>query len=111
MYINCKTYYSFRYGTFSTEQLVETAVDKGITALALTNINSTCDNWEFVRLCTVAGIKPITGVEVRNGDELLYLLIAANNNGLTWIHEFLSEHLMTKKAFPKLPNQGRFFNQ
>ncbi len=37
MYLNCKTYFSFKYGTFSTEDLVKTAVDKGVTALALTN--------------------------------------------------------------------------
>ena len=30
MYINCKTYYSFRYGTFSTEALVNTAAEAGI---------------------------------------------------------------------------------
>ena len=39
MYLNCKTWYSFKYGTFSTDQLVKTAVDKGVTALTLTNIN------------------------------------------------------------------------
>src|SRR5437762_11576294 len=42
MYLNCKTYFSFRYGTFATEELVKTAADLGITALGLTNINSTC---------------------------------------------------------------------
>jgi len=100
MYLNCKTYYSFRYGTISTEELVTTAVDKGISTLALTNINSTCDIWEFVKLCLEAGIKPIAGVEVRNDDQFLYMLIAANNKGLAWIHSFLSEHLMDKKPFP-----------
>src|SRR5665647_1083042 len=100
MYLNCKTYYSFRYGTISTEELVTTAVDKEISTLALTNINSTCDVWEFVKLCLEAGIKPIAGVEVRNDDQFLYMLIAANNKGLAWIHSFLSEHLMDKISFP-----------
>jgi DNA-directed DNA polymerase III PolC len=100
MYLNCKTFYSFRYGTFSTQELVNAAVEKGVTALALTNINSTCDEWEFVKLANEAGIKPILGAEIRNGDELLYILIAANNKGLQKIHEFLSEHLIAKKPFP-----------
>lgn len=100
MFLNCKTYYSFKYGTFSTEQLVNTAKNKGIAALALTNINSTCDIWEFVKLCRESGIKPIPGVEVRNGDQLFYILIAANNKGLAWINEFLSNHLICKKPFP-----------
>lgn len=49
--LNCKIYFSFHYGTFSTRELVETEVDKGVTALAITNINSTCDVWEFVKVC------------------------------------------------------------
>jgi DNA polymerase III alpha subunit len=76
MYLNCKTYFSFRYGTYSTEELVKAAVERGVTSLALTNINSTCDIWGFVKYCRAEGIKPIAGVEIRNDDELLYVLIA-----------------------------------
>ena len=64
MYLNCKSYYSFKYGTFSTEELVAAAADKGVKALALTNINTTYDTWDFVKHCRSAGIKPITGAEV-----------------------------------------------
>ncbi len=101
MYINCRTYFSFHYGTFSTRDLVETAVEKGVTALALTNINSTCDVWDFVKICRERKVKPIVGVEIKNGDKLLYILIAANNKGYAWINQFLSEHLMAKKDFPE----------
>ena len=90
MYLNCKTYFSFKYGTYSTKELVQAAADNGVTALALTNINSTCDTWDFVQYCREAGIKPLCGAEIRNGDTLLYILLAANNKGLTWINEFLS---------------------
>ena len=100
MYLNCKSCFSFRYGTISTTELIATAVDKGISSIALTNINSTCDIWEFVKLAHEAGIKPIAGAEIRNDDTLLYILIAANNKGLAWIHSFLSEHLIEKKTFP-----------
>jgi DNA polymerase-3 subunit alpha len=110
MYLNCKTYFSFLYGTFSTQELVQTAVEQGITALALTNINSTCDTWEFVKLCREAGIKPITGVEIRNEDKLLYILLAANNKGLAWIHEFVSIHLLEKKDFPQILKDQPFFS-
>lgn len=110
MYINCKTYFSFRYGTFSTKELVKTAADNGIGSLALTNINSTCDIWDFVKLCQEEGIKPIAGTEVRNGDKMLYILLAANNKGLQWIHEFLSVHLLEKKDFPEADLQSTFFD-
>jgi DNA polymerase III alpha subunit len=109
MYINCKTYFSFHYGTFSTRELVETAVEKGVTALALTNINSTCDVWEFVKICGEIKVKPIVGAEIRNGDKLLYILIAANNKGYAWINQFLSEHLMLKKDFPEPSEELQFF--
>ena len=109
MYINCKTYYSFRYGTFSTEELVNEAINQGVTSLALTNINSTCDVWEFVKRCQEGGIKPIAGVEVRNESKLLYILLAANNIGLAWINEFLSEHLIQKKLFPESLHRSLFY--
>jgi DNA polymerase-3 subunit alpha len=95
-----KTYFSLKYGTFSTEQLVMAGVETGATSLALTNINSTCDAWDFVRYCGREGIKPIVGVEIRNDSTLLYILIAANNDGFRQINEFLSGHLLEKKPFP-----------
>ncbi|MGF2412278.1 DNA polymerase III subunit alpha [Ferruginibacter sp.] len=109
MYLNCKTYFSFRYGTFSSKELVKAAVDNGVTALALTNINSTCDIWDFVKYCREEGIKPITGAEVRNKGQLLYILIAANNKGLLWINEFLSQHFHEDKSFPVLALEEPFF--
>ena len=109
MYLNCKTYFSFRYGTFSIKQLVKAAVDNGVTALALTNINSTCDIWDFVKYCREEGIKPITGAEVRNAGQLLYILIAANNKGLLWINEFLSQHFHEDKPFPVVALEAPFF--
>ncbi|GAC1421952.1 MAG: DNA polymerase III subunit alpha [Flavisolibacter sp.] len=109
MYINCKTFFSFRYGTYSTKGLVDAAVEKGITAMALTNINATCDAWDYVQFCKSAHIKPILGVEVRNQDQLLYLLLAANNRGWAWINEFLSLHLLAKKPFPEPPCPFIFF--
>lgn len=109
MYINCKTFYSFRHGTFSTEQLIATAADKGVASLALTNINSTYDAWEFVRICRKMQVKPVIGVEIRNDDQLLYILLAANNNGLQWIHSFLSEHQLQDKKFPAAGESLQFF--
>jgi len=108
MYLNCKTYFSFLYGTFSAEELVNKAAELGVTSLALTNINSTYDAWDFVRFCREKEIKPIVGAEIRNDRERLYILLAANNNGLAWIHTFLSEHLIEKKEFSKSP--APFFN-
>ena len=109
MYINCKTFFSFRYGTFGTQELVKEAVDKGVGTLALTNINSTCDVWDFVKYCGEEGIKPVAGVEIRNEDQFLYILLAANNTGLKWIFDFLSDHLQVKEDFPEKATDKHFF--
>ncbi|MDP3568797.1 PHP domain-containing protein [Sediminibacterium sp.] len=82
MNLNFKTFYYFCYGTYSTAALVKAAVEHGITSLTLCNFNCTYDYWEFVKLCRESGIKPILGVDIRNGNTHLYLLIAKNNNGL-----------------------------
>jgi DNA polymerase-3 subunit alpha len=108
MYLNCKTYFSFKYGTFSTEELVRAAAEAGAGSLALTNINNTCDAWDFVKLCNEAKIKPILGAEIRNGDEFLYILLAANNKGFEWINHFISIHLEQGEAFPEISSTPFF---
>src|SRR5580698_7095329 len=93
MYVNCKTYFSLRYGTFATDELVKAAVEHGVHVLALTNINTTCDAWEFVKCCRAENIKPVVGVEIRNGEKLLYILLAKNNSGFAALNYFLSYYL------------------
>ncbi|RYY15714.1 MAG: DNA polymerase III subunit alpha, partial [Chitinophagaceae bacterium] len=104
MYLNCKTFFSFRYGTFSTTELVEAAVEHGITTLAITNINNTCNCWEFVQCCLQKGINPVVGTEIRNEDQLMYIVLAANNTGLKDINAFLTKHLVDKLPFPLRPD-------
>ena len=106
MYLNCKTFFSFLYGTYGTEELVLDAASMGINTLALTNINNTCDMWDFVEFCNNNGIKPIAGTEIRNDSQLMYLLIAKNKIGFRDINFFLSTHLHEKKTFPARPDLG-----
>ncbi len=100
MYLNCKTFFSLRYGTFETEELVKTAAGLGVKAMALTNINTTSDAWDFVDYCRLQNIKPVLGAEIRNDSELCYILLAKNNAGFFAINRFISEHLQQKKDFP-----------
>jgi DNA-directed DNA polymerase III PolC len=104
MYLNCKTYFSFKYGTYGTEELIRQASELGISQLALTNINNTCDAWDFVDFCRNYRIKPVLGSEIRNGSELCYVLLAKNNNGFEQINRFISVHLHAGKPFPKRPD-------
>ena len=106
MYLNCKTYFSFQYGTYGTEELVKAAVELGVSALALTNINNTCDIWDFVDFCQQSQIKPVAGTEIRNESQFLYILLAKNNRGFKYINLFISQHLHEKKEFPPKPDLG-----
>ena len=103
MYLNCKTFFSFRYGVLSSQQLVQLAVEQGAQALALTNINCTADHWDFRSDCIEAGIKPILGAEIRNDHAYLYVLLARNMGGILAINNFISYHLQHKLAFPVKP--------
>lgn len=103
MYLNCKSWFSFRYGTLETEVLVKMARKLGIPALALTNINNTQDMWDFVDFCGKHGVKPIAGAEIRNDSHLCYVLLAQNNEGFLHINRFLSEYLQEKKPYPDKP--------
>jgi DNA polymerase-3 subunit alpha len=62
-----------------------------------------------VLFCQQENIKPILGAEIRNGDKLLYILIAANNNGFTWINHFISKHVQQDQPFPEQATVEPFF--
>ncbi|WP_057938506.1 DNA polymerase III subunit alpha [Algoriphagus resistens] len=104
MFINCKTWFSYRYGTFSTQDLVDAAAELGLASLGLTNINSTADIWDFVDFCRKEKIKPIVGTEIRNKDRFCYLLMAKSDAGLLEINHFLSRHLQDELPFPERPD-------
>ena len=71
MFLNCHTYYSFKYGTLSPEQLAEGASQRGITSLALTDINNTSCAVGWIEECRKRDIKPVLGVEFRSTAILL----------------------------------------
>ncbi len=102
MYLNCHTYYSLRYGTFSEIALLELAKEMHVTRLALTDINNTSACLNFVRKANQFGIQPILGIDFRNGSNPCYVGIAKNNTGYQELNTFLSEHLHLKKDFPLL---------
>ncbi|TXN37723.1 DNA polymerase III subunit alpha [Flagellimonas hymeniacidonis] len=93
MYINCHTYYSLNYGTFSETQLLELAKQNNVDVLALTDINNTSACLNFIRLAQKEGIKPIVGIDFRNGSDQQFVGLANNNLGFQELNSFLSVHL------------------
>ncbi|MBK9290484.1 MAG: DNA polymerase III subunit alpha [Bacteroidetes bacterium] len=100
MYLNVHSYYSLRYGMLPVEVLVEQARALGIGAMALTDINTTMGVVDFVKECRRHGIKPIAGVEFRQGDRLLYVGLARNNAGFRELNEMLTRHNLDGSPYP-----------
>ncbi|MFC0876375.1 DNA polymerase III subunit alpha [Saccharicrinis sp. FJH2] len=99
MLLNNHTYFSYKFGTLSIEQLLEEAQSKGHQTLVLTDVNSTSAVFDFIRLSTKANIKPLIGIEFRNGAEQKYIGIAKNNAGFQALNEHLTQHLHSGKKF------------
>jgi len=90
MYLNCHTYYSLRYGTIKPETLLAISSKNGLQTLALTDINNTSACLDFMRLSSKYKVKPVLGVDFRNGAQQQFILIAKNNNGFHNINNYLS---------------------
>lgn len=101
MYLNCHSYFSLNHGVLSPELLVAEARARGISRLALTDINNTSGLLDFVQFCQQVHMEPVVGVEFRNASHLCYIGLAANPVGFAGINRWLSEHLFAEKAFPE----------
>ncbi len=74
----------------SPEQLLAEAKRRGISCLALTDINNTSGVLDFVRLAPRYAIKPVIGIDFRNGAEQKFIGIAKNNEGFYELNKFLT---------------------
>ncbi len=109
MYLNTHSYYSLRYGTMSPETLLKQAQQMGVSAMALTDINSTSASLDFVRLSEKYKLRPILGVDFRNGVQQRFVMLAENNPGFYRLNSYLSALLHADKFFvperaPQLEN-------
>jgi len=100
MYLNCHSYYSLRYGTFSESELIALAIANGARHLALTDINSTSAAMQFLKEAQGTGLHVTVGVDVRNMPTSLYIILARTNEGFQELNAFISAHLHPKKGFP-----------
>ena len=105
MLLNCHSFYSLRYGTFSEKELLQLAKNANYNTLALTDINNSSAIMNFVRLAAKYQIKPLAGIDFRNGIRQLYVGLAKNNQGFYELNRFLSEYLHTKKPLPEIASQ------
>lgn len=99
MLINCHSWFSLKYGTISPEKMLEVLSEKGFTNVALTDINNTSASIDFVRLASEYKIRPILGIDFRNGIQQKYIGLAKNNKGFKALNEHLTSHQQNKADF------------
>lgn len=99
MLINCHTWFSLKYGTISPEKLLEELTAKGFTNVALTDINNTSASIDFVRLAQQYNIKPVLGIDFRNGIQQKYIGLAKNIEGFKALNQHLTKYQYDKKQF------------
>ncbi len=100
MYFNCHSWFSFKYGVMKPLTLVEEAAKQGLRSIALTDIHCTAGVSDFLRYARDQGIRPVVGIEFRQGHRLLYVGLAKNNNGFRELNDLLSQHLLNGEALP-----------
>ncbi|GLU51803.1 DNA polymerase III subunit alpha [Dyadobacter frigoris] len=100
MLLNCHSYFSLRYGMIPEKDLLELCVQNDYNAMALTDINNTSGCLNFIRLAEKYDIKPIVGIDFRNGIQQKFVGLAKNNTGFQELNEYLSKHSHQKLEFP-----------
>ncbi|MFL5752891.1 MAG: DNA polymerase III subunit alpha [Bacteroidia bacterium] len=93
MLLNCHTYYSFCYGTLSIDELLNEVKCKGYSQFVVSDINNTSACLDTVRLSKEKGLRPVLGIDFRNGAQQQYVGIARNNKGFQELNEHLTAHL------------------
>lgn len=100
MYLNTHTYYSLRYGVMSPNELAHQAKDRQCPIFAVTDINTTSACLEMLREGPKVGVRPVVGVDFRNGIQQQFILLARNNQGFQNINYYLTKMLHEELDFP-----------
>jgi len=89
VHLHVHSNYSFCRGASRIESLVDAALARGMTALALTDINGVYGLVWFLQCAAERGLRPIAGAELRSGGERAVLL-ARNREGYATLCRLLS---------------------
>lgn len=93
------SHYALRYGILSPEEVLDHYVHGGYSYALLADVNNTSAQLDFVRIAQKKDIKPLLGIDFRNGAQRCYLAIAKNNAGVRELNDHLSEHIHAKREF------------
>ncbi|RFC53178.1 DNA polymerase III subunit alpha [Brumimicrobium aurantiacum] len=100
MFIHTK--YSIGYGMKSPEKIIQWAKNHEFPCLAITDINTTTAILSSLKYAQEIDFPIVAGVDIRNGMQHCYLIIAQNNRGFHEMNAFLTAHLHENINFPKV---------
>lgn len=90
MFLNAHSWFSLRYGVLRPEEVLAQAQAAGVTCMALTDVHCTAGGPDFARLAPKYGIRPVLGVDFRDGATQRFLGIARDHDGYEQLCNFLS---------------------
>ncbi|MDX1446230.1 DNA polymerase III subunit alpha [Lishizhenia sp.] len=99
---NTHSKYSLRYGLKSPECIVDFYKEAGYTCAFITDINTSTAALSLSRYAQEKEFNAAVGIDVRNGMEQCYVILATNNRGFHELNTFVSEHLQKELEFPAL---------
>ena len=99
--LNSHSYHSYKYGILPEKALLEFVQKSGYDTWALTDINNTSACLNFTRLAPDYGIRPVLGIDFRNGAQQQFVGLAHNNDGFHELNNLLSFYLHSGESFPE----------
>lgn len=93
------SYYSYKFGTLKLKQIFAEAHRCGHNSVVLADVNTTSAVLDFIRQCPEEGIRPVVGIDFRNGVQQHYTGIARNNDGFRELNEHLTLHAHNEAPF------------
>jgi DNA polymerase III alpha subunit len=104
MFLNCHTWFSFKYGTMSPERLFEETKRFKINKIVLTEINNTASYIEMLRIIEERKeehqLSIALGIEFREGSKFKFIAIAKDNEGFEIINRYRSNLNNQKEKVP-----------
>lgn len=107
VHLHLHTEFSLSDSTVRISRLIEKAVEEGVPALAITDLNNLYGVVKFYKQCLAAGIKPLVGAEVwvenpyEQNSQDKFVLLAQNNRGYEQLCRLLTESILHNKHLGK----------
>ncbi len=107
VHLDVQSAYSFLWGTFTPEQLVAQALQKGFKSVGLADIWSLQGAVRFYKAAKRAGIRPVIGSRIE-ADRGQLLLIALSRQGYENLCRLISAGLQGRKGPVSMPVLSRY---